>query len=59
MWLAYRGSKFFRVGPNNSEKNVFHGEAILELNVHYHLIGAGTGPAGPAMAGPFSAEVET
>ena len=22
-------------------------------------IGAGTGPAGPAMAGPFSAEVET
>ena len=28
----------------------------------YHsanIIGAGTGPAGPAMAGPFSAEVET
>ena len=23
------------------------------------VIGAGTGPAGPAMAGPFSAEVET
>ena len=22
-------------------------------------IGAGTGPAGPAMAGPFSSEVET
>ena len=23
------------------------------------IIGAGTGPAGPAMAGPFSAEAET
>ena len=23
------------------------------------IIGAGTGPAGPAMAGPFSAEFET
>ena len=25
----------------------------------YSYIGAGTGPAGPAMAGPFSAEVDT
>ena len=25
----------------------------------YLCIGAGTGPAGPAMAGPFSAKVET
>ena len=28
----------------------------LQISSH---IGAGTGPAGPAMAGPFSAEVET
>ena len=27
--------------------------------IYPQTIGAGTGPAGPAMAGPFSAEVET
>ena len=27
--------------------------------LHSSIIGAGTGPAGPAMAGPFSAEVKT
>ena len=31
---------------------------VLFCNVSIS-IGAGTGPAGPAMAGPFSAEVET
>ena len=29
------------------------------LTCHARIIGAGTGPAGPTMAGPFSAEVET
>ena len=29
------------------------------LNIDTVDIGAGTGPAGPAMAGPFSAKVET
>jgi len=31
---------------------------VIQLRRLY-LIGAGTGPAGPAMAGPFSTEVET
>ena len=30
-----------------------------EFEARWHGIGAGTGPAGPAMAGPFSAEIET
>ena len=34
---------------------IFH-DILLLYTRH---IGAGTGPAGPAMAGPFSAEVET
>ena len=32
------------------------GETPIDVHV---CIGARTGPAGPAMAGPFSAEVET
>jgi len=32
---------------------------LNSVYVFYACIGAGTSPAGPAMAGPFSAEVET
>ena len=35
------------------------GVALLLQGYYRYSIGAGTGPAGPAMAGPFSAEVET
>ena len=35
------------------------GVAIIMWSYNANHIGAETGPAGPAMAGPFSAEVET
>ena len=47
----------------NVDTSVFQtrsGEVLkIPVTCKHQSIGAGTGPAGPAMAGPFSAEVET